>query len=331
MSKPTFHCIGSACYDNCCIGWDVDIDKASYRRYTKEKNSEIAPIVERYLYVKAAYYDPEVDYASVELLDNKRCPFLNEENLCHIQKALGEQALSNVCKSYPRIYNKIDGIAECALSPSCPEAARLILYEGYSASGKGAPFYTVRHDGRKAKGALKAVKTTRQKCMDVMGDCASLVEGLNALWTEVTALDGRRSTGDIGFETLYTLGAWCTARLKSDRKLAGTRYEGYLKSEASLEMADFIECLESDAYTFVYRRYFENDFFQSVFPFTGGETYEEALRWCVVRAAIMAYQLAQHRPEDAEAVVRYVSAFSKAVDHHHAFKALAVKKSREVI
>ena len=28
-----FKCIGGACEDNCCIGWDVDIDKNTYLKY----------------------------------------------------------------------------------------------------------------------------------------------------------------------------------------------------------------------------------------------------------------------------------------------------------
>ena len=29
----SFHCIGSECPDNCCIGWELDIDEDTYEYY----------------------------------------------------------------------------------------------------------------------------------------------------------------------------------------------------------------------------------------------------------------------------------------------------------
>ena len=28
-----FQCIANECTDSCCIGWDIDIDKISFRKY----------------------------------------------------------------------------------------------------------------------------------------------------------------------------------------------------------------------------------------------------------------------------------------------------------
>ena len=56
-----------------------------------------------------------------------RCPFLNPENLCDIHTALGENALSETCRLYPRFYADFGSLREAGLSLSCPEAARLIL------------------------------------------------------------------------------------------------------------------------------------------------------------------------------------------------------------
>ena len=30
-----FQCIANKCIDSCCIGWKVDIDKKSYKKYKK--------------------------------------------------------------------------------------------------------------------------------------------------------------------------------------------------------------------------------------------------------------------------------------------------------
>ena len=56
------------------------------------------------------------------------CPFLGADNLCSLQKAHGEDYLSQVCASYPRIITRFGNFLEVALSPTCPLAAELILF-----------------------------------------------------------------------------------------------------------------------------------------------------------------------------------------------------------
>lgn len=122
-----FKCIGGICTDNCCIGWSVEIDKDTYGKYVNIKDKKLKEIINKYIYKNEDYYDKHVDYALVELHNNKRCPFLDKENYCLIQKEKGEDYLSNVCGSYPRIVNRINGVYEISATISCPEAARKAL------------------------------------------------------------------------------------------------------------------------------------------------------------------------------------------------------------
>mgnify|MGYP001167153540 CR=1 FL=1 len=57
----------------------------------------------------------------------KRCFFLNENNLCNLYSNLGESALCKTCKNYPRHIEEFEGLREISLSLSCPEAARILL------------------------------------------------------------------------------------------------------------------------------------------------------------------------------------------------------------
>ena len=45
MRYPTylkeFKCIGGECKDSCCIGWDIDIDKITFRQYYKVQDKEM--------------------------------------------------------------------------------------------------------------------------------------------------------------------------------------------------------------------------------------------------------------------------------------------------
>lgn len=122
-----FKCIGSPCEDNCCIGWDVDFDKKTYQKYTQVKEGELGRLFKSCVAPNPESFSDAVDYAAVRLKKNKVCPFLDERHLCKIQSRFGEDYLSNVCATYPRYTNVIDGVYEHSATVSCPEAARLIL------------------------------------------------------------------------------------------------------------------------------------------------------------------------------------------------------------
>ncbi|HYE67892.1 MAG TPA: flagellin lysine-N-methylase, partial [Anaerovoracaceae bacterium] len=136
-----FRCTGGVCEDNCCIGWDVEIDKQTYQKYQKVKDKELTLLFLNSIFKNPDSYDPKVDYAIVGLSKNNRCPFLNEKQLCKIQAKLGHDYLSNVCAAYPRYVNEINGVAEYSLNVSCPEAARLIL-----TNKQGLAFSSEKHE-----------------------------------------------------------------------------------------------------------------------------------------------------------------------------------------
>lgn len=122
-----FKCIGGECEDSCCIGWDIDIDKITFRQYYKVKDQEMKKMFQKNVHNNEYCQATDIDYGKVKLKKDKRCPFLDECNYCIIQSKLGEEYLSNVCTSFPRILNKIDGYYEMSLDVSCPEAARILL------------------------------------------------------------------------------------------------------------------------------------------------------------------------------------------------------------
>lgn len=72
-----------------------------------------------------SYHDD--NYGIIELTKERRCSFLDVDNLCDIYKELGEGTLCNTCKMYPRFINKIGNRYERSMTISCPEVARLIL------------------------------------------------------------------------------------------------------------------------------------------------------------------------------------------------------------
>lgn len=124
-----FHCIGAECEDNCCsAGWRVEVDRATWLRYQACQQEPLSSRLRESIEVEARddSSDPK-SYASIRMLPSRRCPFLETDMLCTIQKELGFEALSDICASYPRIINQFGGQREYGLVVSCPEAARIVL------------------------------------------------------------------------------------------------------------------------------------------------------------------------------------------------------------
>lgn len=121
-----FQCIGPQCEDSCCSGWKVTIDHETYRKYSKSRDPELAPLFDKKVTRNRSNPTNE-SYAKIKMDIGGHCPFLNEEKLCRIQKNLGEAYLSNTCAVYPRSINELDGVLEKSAALSCPEIARLAL------------------------------------------------------------------------------------------------------------------------------------------------------------------------------------------------------------
>lgn len=120
-----FSCIGSACEDTCCAGWQVTVDEQTYKKYKKVKNYKFRSQLDENVIRNRS--NPTEDNVAKMKMNQSRCSFLNEDNLCNIQLNLGEEHLCNTCAIYPRRVNQINGVIERSLTVSCPEAARLIL------------------------------------------------------------------------------------------------------------------------------------------------------------------------------------------------------------
>ena len=119
-----FECIGKDCIDSCCIGWNVEIDKKTFKKYENSQNKKIKLISQQFL-VKT---DTKSDISYGKLADhNNCCPFLSEEKLCNAYSLLGKENLSIGCSTYPRVIKKFDKIGFIAGDLSCPEIARLCL------------------------------------------------------------------------------------------------------------------------------------------------------------------------------------------------------------
>ncbi|MCR5439585.1 MAG: flagellin lysine-N-methylase [Selenomonas sp.] len=117
-----FQCDGKLCNAQCCQKWRIQIDKATYKKYKKIKDSKWRKRICEHI-----RKNQETGNLQIVLDENDKCPFLGGDLLCIIQKNLGESYLSEVCTSYPRQIYKFQKFMERSLTMSCPVALKLAL------------------------------------------------------------------------------------------------------------------------------------------------------------------------------------------------------------
>ena len=123
--RPTyindFRCDGKICGSRCCKGWRVIVDDRTYKKYSQITDEgdrqEILSHLEKI----------DDNRFLVKMKDDLNCPFLDDDLLCKIQKRHGEDHLTDICHSYPRVSYRLGEVIEQSLTLTCPIAAQLIL------------------------------------------------------------------------------------------------------------------------------------------------------------------------------------------------------------
>ena len=138
-----FHCLGVDCGDNCCIGWEIDIDDETNDRY----QALPCPLGDR---LRAGISDGRPGHF---LLRDGRCPFLNQNNLCDIIETMGEKSLCQICADHPRFYTWLDGRREAGVGLCCEAAGRLVF-----ASARPAAFTEHEADEEEAPSGIDPVE-----------------------------------------------------------------------------------------------------------------------------------------------------------------------------
>ena len=116
-----FSCIAGACRHSCCIGWEIDIDEDT-REYYRTMPGEIGKRL------KDNIIDTD-ETACFRMGEGERCPFLNQDNLCDLILALGEESLCQICDDHPRFRNFFSDRTEIGLGLCCEAAGELILFQ----------------------------------------------------------------------------------------------------------------------------------------------------------------------------------------------------------
>ncbi|MFI3208711.1 MAG: flagellin lysine-N-methylase, partial [Eubacteriales bacterium] len=105
------------CEATCCAGWEIVIDDDSIDKYLEVKSEFGNRLCNSIDFTEGVFHQDK----------NKRCAFLNDENLCDIYSEIGEEYLCYTCTQYPRHIEEFEEVNEVSLSISCPEVANMLL------------------------------------------------------------------------------------------------------------------------------------------------------------------------------------------------------------
>lgn len=114
-----FRCIAGACPDSCCQEWEIFVDSQQAEQY-RSLPGALGDRLRKFLKTGE-------NGDTLLTLDGTRCPMWQSDGLCRIQATLGEEALCQVCRDFPRLRHDYGDFVELGLELSCPEAARLLL------------------------------------------------------------------------------------------------------------------------------------------------------------------------------------------------------------
>lgn len=107
-----FQCIANKCPYTCCRDWDIIVDSDKVELYRKWGYES------KFFKIGDSYH--------MKLDKNRRCAFLDEQDLCRLVTDHGEGALCYTCNVFPRLYKRRGDILEFSLSNGCPEVIRII-------------------------------------------------------------------------------------------------------------------------------------------------------------------------------------------------------------
>ncbi|MGN1481607.1 flagellin lysine-N-methylase [Porcipelethomonas sp.] len=156
-----FKCIADKCPDNCCIGWEIDIDDKSYEKYNNTTD-DMGELLRNNIVLS------DDGCFSFKLADNERCPFLNKKNLCILITEKGKDFLCEICREHPRFHNCFGNIRETGIGMGCISAAEIIISQknktGYITIQNNESEYEIDYD----ENFLNQLKNIRKEIFKIL-------------------------------------------------------------------------------------------------------------------------------------------------------------------
>jgi len=165
-----FTCKCGDCRASCCHGWKINLTMAEYFRLL---GMDCDPVLRRRLDCAFCRRDEpsEEEYAFMEPSFVGSCRLLDDNGLCSLQKACGEEALPSVCRLFPRTVKKgPKGLYEAVFSNACEHTVELLMEKTdqviFSFQNIRIPYEGVPEDVSQAFGDEKGERV--RDCIEAM-------------------------------------------------------------------------------------------------------------------------------------------------------------------
>lgn len=309
---------------------------------TYQKDPYSKKTLDEYAYINDNTALPNINYGIVNQTDNDRCPFLDRDDLCNVQKRSGEGGLSNVCALYPRYYNVLDGVYEESLSLDCIEATEKLLF--------GDPLEIIEVDRPPKRDVVMRNIETQIDDNGVSGikyinDFRKLIFGL--IRNESYTFDEK-----LGF--LMTLHEYIEEMDEDELKAALESYEftsmkttigideriykkiiDFLKNYGSSEHMELdsliCECIKSSNYDElkldelssidrVMSNYLMHQMFKELYPFITMHNKMDSFLYLLKKVQILRLLIVYDGDFDDKRIARIIQMYSKGLDHHAGFR-----------
>lgn len=121
----SFSCKMGSCRTPCCIGWPVHISLEDYFHLTsRECSEELRHRLDTG--VKVSLHPTPEEYAQITPRYDGDCSMRLPDGRCLLHAELGEEALADVCRLYPRGI-RLEPDYECSLANSCEGVLELLF------------------------------------------------------------------------------------------------------------------------------------------------------------------------------------------------------------
>ncbi len=334
-----FRCIASQCTDSCCTGWEIPLDQTTYESLSKDPYFKTT--MTEYASINDNTSIKGINYAVMCCTADDRCPFLDEHNLCTLQKREGEKGLSNVCALYPRYYNRVDGVYEESLSLACIEATEILLF--------GEPLEIVEIDKEPQRDVI--MRTIHTQAKDTDGeDMGSLFEFREAIFKLIRSVShtfdeklGILMTFHEYIETLVddqlttaikTYDFTCKKpipRLSENQYnkiieiLKGVGKSGHddldklISGCINNSRFDQLELDKLSSLDQILSNYLIHQMFKDLYPFITGHKKMGSFQFLLKKVHILRLLLAYNGLFDNKSVAHIIQMYSKGLEHHAAF------------
>ena len=122
----------SACPDTCCAKWEIVLN---------DKDVSFLRSHKMYGRQGADFIMTDADGDCCLTLKDRRCPFLNRDNLCDLRLEYSYENTPEVCRLHPLFVEEYDGFTEKCPSLSCPAVAREVYNSGSRPDEYPTPVY----------------------------------------------------------------------------------------------------------------------------------------------------------------------------------------------